>query len=85
MSQPFEPYIEIIVETFEDQKSGKVRVRPIEGEVYPQSMVVECARSVRHQHPIGTRFQISAKLTDREGGGSFLYSHHSWPMKVLKA
>lgn len=83
MAQPMEPYIEIAVETYLDHRTKKIRVRPVAGEMYPQTMAVECARSVRYQHPVGTRFRISAKLTDRDGGGQFLYSHHSWSMTVL--
>ncbi len=34
-------------------------------------------------YPVGTRFKVKVKLTDREGGGEFLYSHHSWKFDVL--
>jgi len=84
MSQPFEPYISITVETFIDARTGKVRVRPLPDEGYPPNIVVECPRSVRSQYPVGTRFKISAKLTDRDGGQPYLYSHHSWPMTVVE-
>lgn len=75
--------MQITVETFRDSRTGKIRVRPVESEVYPPTTTVECPRSIRYQHPVGTKFRIRAKLTDREGGAPFLYSHHSWPMKVV--
>jgi len=84
MSQSLEPYIKITVETFRDHQTGKVRVRPVRGEIHPDTMNVECARSVRYEHPVGTKFRITAKLTDRDGSKPFLYSHHSWSMQVVK-
>lgn len=83
MAQPKETYIEIIVETYHDERRKRTRVRPVEGQAYPQSMVVECPRSIREAHPVGTLFRIKAKLTDREGGNPFLYSHYNWPFEVL--
>jgi len=83
VSQPFETYIKIVVETFKDSQTGKVRVRPALGAAYPQTMQVECPRPIRYKYPLGTKFRITVKLTDREGGKPFLYSHHSWSMQVL--
>lgn len=83
---PWNDYNQVIVETYEATKSGKkskVHVRPIEGEIYPASMDVECSRSMRKDHPIGTRFRIYAKETRREGGKPFLYSHFNWPYEVV--
>jgi hypothetical protein len=39
---------------------------------------------MRRKYPVGTRFRIYAKLTDKEGGGRFLHSHHNWPYEVLQ-
>lgn len=83
MSLPFESYSKTKVETYFDSRTKKVRVRPIEGEMYSPEISVECPRSIRYQYPVGTKFLIYAKLTDREGGTPFLYSHHSWPMKII--
>jgi hypothetical protein len=35
------------------------------------------------RHPVGTKFRIYAKETDREGSPPFLYTHFSWPYEVL--
>ncbi len=83
MSLPFESYSKIKVETYLDAKTRKVRVRPVEGEMYPPETSVECSRSARYEYPVGTKFLIHAKLTDRAGSAPFLYSHHSWPMIVI--
>jgi len=55
--------------------SSKLRVRPVPGGKYDPSMVVECSRELRMNYPVGTRFRLRCKLTDREGGTPFLYSY----------
>jgi hypothetical protein len=86
MDKPWSQYSKVIVETYAAVKSGKnskIHVRPIAGEIYPQTMDVECSRAMREHHPIGTRFRIYAKVTSREGGNPFLYSRYDWPYEVV--
>jgi hypothetical protein len=35
-------------------------------------------------YPVGTRFRIYAKETNREDGKPFLYSHYDWPFEVVE-
>ena len=87
MAKPWELYPLVAVETYEAVKPGKsslIHVRPLPGQGYATSMDVECSRPMRKNHPIGTQFRIHAKLTDREGGKPFLYSHFNWPYEVIK-
>ena len=37
------------------------------------------------QYPIGTKFKILAKLTDREGGIDYLYANPRDPVVVINA
>jgi len=86
MGMPDEPYYTIIVETVRIRGSGlhgDIHVRPVAGERFPQSLHVRSPKEMRRDYPLGTRFRIYAKLTDREGGGQFLHTHHSWPYEVL--
>lgn len=86
MSKPTSDYSLVIVQTYSALKAGKasrVRVRPVAGQGYDTDMDVECARAMRKKHPVGTKFKIWAKLTDREGGKPFLYSYHGWEYEVL--
>lgn len=86
MSQPWSRYSQVIVETYSGRKPGKnslIHVRPIPGQLYPTTMDVECSRDMRTKHPIGTKFLIWAKETDREGGKPFLYSRFDWPYTVV--
>ncbi|NMG16749.1 hypothetical protein [Aromatoleum bremense] len=81
-------YKEIIVESFRPAstggKHGPVHVRPIPGQPFPPSLFVECADRLKREYPVGTRFKIRVKLTDKEGGGQYLYSYFGWPVEVLK-
>ena len=87
MPKPNEPYVLVEVESYCPTKTsglhGKVHIRPCVGQGYPQSMHVECAKKLTEDYPVGTRFRIRAKLTDREGGGEYLYSYFGWRYEVL--
>lgn len=87
MGKPWECYHQVVVETYYEMKSGKstkIHVRPVKGQLFPTSLDVRCSRAMRNNYPIGTKFRIHAKLTDREGGGEFLHSHHDWPYNVVE-
>ncbi|MBK1795094.1 hypothetical protein JHL21_11350 [Devosia sp. WQ 349] len=85
MAKPNEPFRVIEAESFYDEAEKKVRVRPCPDGIYPTSLHVECPREMRDtkRYPLGTRFLIRVKLTDREGSKDFLYSYHAWPYEVL--
>jgi hypothetical protein len=79
-------YKDVVIETYRNTSGGSsksVRARPVAGQGYDTSMNVECSSSMRKSHPIGTRFLLQAKLTDREGGPSFLYAHFNSPYTVI--
>jgi hypothetical protein len=75
-------YQEIIVETFCPSSTsglhGPVHVRPLPGQDLDTKMMVECAKSLTRDHPVGSLFKIQAKVTDRMGSGAFIYSYHGW-------
>jgi hypothetical protein len=87
MAKPNEAYQLVEVESYRPGKvtglHGKVHIRPCEGQDYPVALHVECSKRLSRDYPVGTRFRIMAKLTDREGGGEFLYSYHGWKFEVL--
>jgi hypothetical protein len=74
-------YREVAVESFVD--GGAVRVRPVVGQAYHPLLRVQCARAFVTDYPVGTRFLVQAKLTDRLGGTPFLYVYHGDPIIVL--
>jgi hypothetical protein len=87
MAKPNEPYMIVEVESFLPENAsglhGKVHIRPCEGDGKYRDMHVECSKGLSRDYPVGTRFRIRAKLTDREGGSDYLYSHYSWKYEVL--
>jgi hypothetical protein len=87
VAKPWEQYQQVIIETYYEMKSGKssrVHARPIAGQPFPTTLDVECSRSMRANHPVGTKFRVWAKLTDLNGGGEFLYTHWQWPYEVVE-
>lgn len=87
MAKPHETYQIIIVESYIANRTsglhGAVHVRPVEGGPFPTTLRVECAESAIAKFPVGTRFRMKVKLTDREGRGDFLYSSFQWPLNPL--
>jgi hypothetical protein len=89
MAKRREPYQEIIVESYMPINTsglhGPIHIRPIPGQVFPTHLQVECSKELVDptKYPVGTRFKIRAKLTDRLGGGEFLYSYFGWPAVVV--
>lgn len=88
MSKPDEPYRMVVVESFKPSVSsglhGEVHIRPVAGQGMSKTLHVECSKKLSKDYPVGTKFRIRAKLTDREGGGEYLYSYFRWPVEVLK-
>ena len=88
MARPEEPTIRVMVESYRESGSGlhgNVHIRPVEGQGFPTTLRVRCSKGLSRNYPVGTRFWIMAKLTDREGGSKFLSSHHSWDYEVVSS
>jgi hypothetical protein len=83
-----EPYKIITVESYRPSSTsglhGEIHIRPIAGYGYPPNMHVECSKKLSENYPVGTKFKINAKLTDRGGQGEYLYSYHGWKPEVMK-
>ena len=79
----------IIVESFVIKQTtgrhGFIHVRPVDGQnPYKSSMLVECSKVLVTDYPVGTKFRIKAKITNRNGGTPFIYSNYNWKFEVLK-
>lgn len=87
MAKPQESYHYIIVESYRPSATsglhGPVHIRPIAGQLFLPSLQVECAKELSENYPVGTRFKLKVKLTDRDGSGDYLYSYFNWPVEVL--
>lgn len=81
-------YREVVVETFEnpgEPAAERIRARPLPGQGLSASMRVSCSSKMRNSVGEGVIILLRAKITDREGGTPFLYSHPSSPYRVLSA
>jgi hypothetical protein len=86
MAMPWEHHHQIVVETYSARAAGskfEVRLRPVEGQMFPQDMKVQWSRKLRDAHPVGTRFRIWVKESDIKGGTAFLQSPWQWPYEVV--
>ncbi|PWF48301.1 hypothetical protein [Massilia glaciei] len=85
MARDIYAYREVAVESMLDARSGALRIRPMAGQAFAPSLSVQCSRNMVDPalYPAGTRFLLSAKLTDRQGGPPFLYAYHGDPVHVL--
>jgi hypothetical protein len=84
MARDIYAYREVAVESVLDARSGALRIAPIPGQAFAPSLLVQCSRKLLG-YPAGTRFLLSAKLTDRQGGTPYLYAWHGDPVQVLTA
>lgn len=79
----------IIVESFIPTDStgrhGLIHIRPIPGqEPFETNMFVQCSKELTNDFPLGTKFRIKAKITNKEGGTPYISSHYTWSYIVLK-
>lgn len=89
MAKSNEPYVSVVVESYKPSSTsglhGSVHIRPVPGQGYSSQIKVECSKALSSsRYPVGTKFRLQAKLTDREGKGDYLFSHHSWPFEIVE-
>ena len=81
MALPNEPFITVVVESYEAPKRsghhGTIHVRPLCGQGF-DGLEVECSRVMRDAYPIGTKFKVTAKLSNKKGGAHFLKAPKAW-------
>lgn len=86
MAKADETYRQVLVESYRPKSTsglhGAIHIRPLSGQGLATNLQVECSKNLSRDYPVGTRFSIRAKLTDREGGGAYLYSYFRWPVTV---
>ena len=87
MARDIYAYRDVAVESFIDLERGMLKIRPMAGQAFAPSLAVQCSRGMvdPQRHPPGTRFLVSAKLTDRMGGTPFLYVYHGDLLQILTA
>jgi hypothetical protein len=73
-------YQSLDVELFFDQRRGSVRVRPLPGQRYSTSMVIECDKEFREHGKPGDKYRLLVKEKAKKTPDSrtHLYSRYSW-------
>lgn len=88
MAKPDESYRLVIVQSYQPALTtglhGPIHIRPVREQGLLETLHVECSKKLSRNYPVGTKFKIHAKLTDRENGGEYLYSYHGWHFEVVK-
>ena len=86
MGLPDEPFFVVLVESFDSGNvsghHGHLHIRPVAGQGLDTSLYVESPRAMRKEHPVGTQFFVTAKLSNKEGGVLFLKCPHQWGYSV---
>ena len=89
MARDTSAYRQVLVESFVPPASTKrraqVQIRPVEGQAFSSTLSVQCASRLTNtrRFPVGTKFLLLAKMTDRLGGTPFLYAYHGDPDVVV--
>ena len=75
------------IESFQDTDRsgghGKILLRPLRGQKFPVGLRLEGNKSLVDDYPVGTRFKVQATLTNRPGGGQYLFTSWQWDSRVL--
>ena len=65
-----------------DPETGRIRVRPLPGQNLPIKIVIECSRSERNAHPVGTKFITeNVKVCKKEDGRIYLRAKNQFIRK----
>lgn len=79
-------YMQVVIQTYAakgERSPREIRARPLPGQGLDPNMNVECSEAMRNRYPPGSLLLVKAKVTDREGGAPFLYSHYGWAYRLL--
>lgn len=64
-------------------RGGKIGLRPVSGQRFPASLLIEGNKSLAEDYPVGTRFKIQAALMKRPSGAEYLFSSWQWDVKII--
>lgn len=65
------------------ERKGQVAMRPVEGQKFPTSLLLEGNKALLKDYPVGTRFKVQVSLAKRPTGEDYLFSSWQWDARVL--
>jgi hypothetical protein len=80
-------YTSILVESFRSFEGGHrhpIEIRPLPDQPFPAHLLVECAKEMRTQYPVGTVFRLCVAPKQKLNGRPHLYSSWQWPFEVVR-
>jgi hypothetical protein len=70
-------------ENFVDPETSRIRVRPLPGQGLPKDILIECSRSERESHPLGTVFITeNVKVCQKPDGRMYLRAKDQMIYKI---
>jgi len=76
-------YGNIKCESFKDSETGRIRVRPLDGQNLPINLVIECSKSERESNPVGTKFITeNVKVCQKPDGRIYLRAKDQFIKKI---
>ena len=70
-------------ESFKDPETGRIRVRPLEGQGFPTKLLIECSSTERKAHPVGTKFRTeNVKVCKKTDGRIYLRAKDQMIYKI---
>ncbi|WP_283602799.1 hypothetical protein [Serratia proteamaculans] len=77
-------YCYIIAEVFPDPAKKRGRLHPIQGEVYPTDMYIECSKAIR-ELPVGTKIRLAVVVKNPKDSDDkpHLYSSYKWDYEIV--
>jgi hypothetical protein len=76
-------YDNIKCESFLDPETGRIRVRPLQGQGLPTKIVIECSSKKRLAHPPGTKFKTeNVKVCQKPDGRVYLRAKDQMIYKI---
>jgi hypothetical protein len=77
-------YENIKCENFKDKETGRTRVRPLSGQNLPTNVVIECSKTERESHRIGTKFITeNVKVCQKPDGRIYLRAKDQLIKKIV--
>jgi hypothetical protein len=83
LEQPFELQVESFLPASTAGRHGAVHVRPVDGQGVSTALNVECPAAMKTAYPVGTRFLVKVRYSNRKGGPTFLKAPYAWGFSVV--
>ena len=76
-------YSNVVCESFKDDETGRIRVRPVDIKTPEYKLVIECSKQEREAHAIGTKFLVKeAKVCKKPNGRIYLRAKDQMIYKI---